>query len=119
MKKAVLLALAVVIFATGCMYVTREALPENLYTAPAIKAEGMEKFAHREVSRHGFRFLFIPISVPDPINIVDAMIVENRASGVTNLDVEFSELNLILFQIPRITVRADLVRKKSGSPKGS
>jgi hypothetical protein len=112
MKRSVFFVLALMIFATSCSYGWRSVVPERLYTSADMQAQGMERFAHREATKHGFRLCYITLSAPKPLDMVDALIVANRAEGVTNLDVESSEFNAYLFQIPRVVVRADLVRTK-------
>jgi len=112
MRKEIILCLFLALVLTSCLYIGRESVPEKLYSASSMNAAGMEKFAHREMTRCGFRLLFIPVKVPQPLDMVDALIYQNHAEGVTNLDVEFSELNFLLFQVPRVRVSADLVRKK-------
>ncbi|MCZ7586046.1 MAG: hypothetical protein M5R36_23465 [Deltaproteobacteria bacterium] len=113
MKRMVAALFVVAVFAGGCSYVTRDVKPEKLYTESSMRSEGLEKFTFRASTRYGFRLVFIPISVPDAMDMVDEMIVETRAAGLTNLDIEYSEANFLLFQIPKLTIRADMVRSKA------
>jgi hypothetical protein len=118
MRRIVLSVLLISVLCSTCVYVSREAIPERIYNAATLHQTGMEKFTHREMSNYGFRLLFIPISIPSPLKMTDAMIVESGAVGVTNLDVEYSEFNVFFFQIPKVTVRADMVREKEGQAGG-
>ena len=112
MKTIILLCLCITFLASSCFCISRESIPEKVYTASEMQAAGLAKFEHREMTRCGFRLLFIPVSIPQPLDVVDALIYQNHAEGVTNLDVELSELNFLLFQVPKVRVSADLVRKK-------
>jgi len=110
MKKLLLPALVLLLVLSACSYMQKEVVPEGLYTAPQMTAADLQKASHVEVSRYGFRLLTIPISMPDPNAMIADAIRTQEGQGITNLEVEFSEFNIILFQIPKIRIIGDIVK---------
>ncbi|MBZ0272586.1 hypothetical protein K8I61_11160 [bacterium] len=111
--------LALALFASGCHYVSHQLEPESFYSASDLKESNLEKFAHRDVTRSGFRLIYIPISMPSPRDTLDEVITLNHATGVTNLDLQVTELDLFLFQIPKVRICTDLVRPRRAGDAAS
>lgn len=110
MKRLILVAMLVAVLSAGCAYYQKEALPHGLYTAPQMEGKNLAKGEYFVKTRYGFRLITIPISMPAPNEIIDSTISEHNAKGVTNVEVEFSEFNILLFQIPKIRVTGHLVK---------
>ncbi|MDP8223343.1 MAG: hypothetical protein P9L99_08290 [Candidatus Lernaella stagnicola] len=110
MKRIAMILLLAIFLVTGCAYYQKQAMPEKLYTAADMKAEGLQRDEFFTQTRYGFRLLTIPINVPEPNRMIAALIDERQARGVTNLEVEFSEFNVLLFSIPKIRVTGHLVK---------
>jgi uncharacterized protein YceK len=105
-----LIALLAVALLSGCAYYQKQVAPQNFYTAPQMEAKGLKISNHVVKSRYGFRLLTIPISVPEPNEMIESAIRETGGKGITNLDVEFSEFNIFLFGIPKMRVTGDVVK---------
>jgi len=112
MKRLLLLALIVAILAlaSGCAYYQKQAAPQKLYNAAEMEKSGMARGDYFVKKEYGFRLLTIPISVPEPNRMIDGVIAEHQAKGVTNVEVEFSEFNALLFGIPKMRVTGHVVK---------
>jgi len=110
MKRFVFLAMILLLAAVSCSYIQKEAVPEGLYTAPSMTTQNLHKSQHVVLTDYGFRLFTIPISIPDPNAMVADAVRANGGRGVTNLDVEFSEFNILLFQIPKMRIECDIVK---------
>ncbi|HPM77113.1 MAG TPA: hypothetical protein PK961_08485 [bacterium] len=110
MKRVLLVLVAMMLFFSACSYIQKEAIPEGLYTAPQMKADQLQRGDHVILTRYGFRLFTIPISLPQPNTMINTAIQDNQGKGITNLDVEFSEFNILIFQIPKIRIEGDIVK---------
>jgi len=110
MKRFLLLAITLMLLITACSYYQKEVIPSATYTAPSMKEQNLTTGEHVVKTRYGFRLITIPISLPSPNTMVAEAIKEHGGKGITNLDVEFSEFNILLFQIPKMTVSGDIVK---------
>jgi hypothetical protein len=110
MKRLFLIAILVAVLSAGCAYYQKEALPHGLYTASQMEGKNLTKGDYFVKTRYGFRLITIPISMPAPNEIIDSAIADHKAKGVTNVEVEFSEFNILLFQIPKIRVTGYVVK---------
>jgi len=109
--KPLLVTLALILLlAAGCAYYQKEVIPKDLYTASQIEDNGLTVGDHIVKSKYGFRLFTIPISMPEPSEMISSSIREYHGKGVTNLEVEFSEFNCLLFGIPKLKVTADIVK---------
>lgn len=104
---AIMMMLALV---SGCAYYQKQVMPQKQYNATEMQKSGMNRGDYFVKKEYGFRLLTIPISVPEPNRMIDAVIAEHKAQGVTNVEVEFSEFNALLFGIPKMRVTGHVVK---------
>jgi hypothetical protein len=110
MKRWLALGLLAAVLAAGCAYYQKQAMPKDLYTAPQMEAKGLTRGEHIVKTRYGFRLFTIPISVPEPNEMIANAIQEYKGVGITDVEVEFSEFNVFLFGIPKLRVSGDIVK---------
>ncbi|NLH49622.1 MAG: hypothetical protein GX444_13625 [Myxococcales bacterium] len=110
MKRLFVIAMLLAVLTAGCAYYQKEALPHGLYNASQMEAKNLAKGDYFVKTRYGFRLITIPISMPEPNEMIDTTISEHQAKGVTNVEVEFSEFNILLFQIPKMRITGYVVK---------
>lgn len=97
---------------TGCALYSQSAIPGRQITIASPEFEKYENLGHERVRTHGFRLLTIPITRPSAIDAVNVMLARRNADAVTDVKILFDEFNLTVFGITRITVDADVLKKK-------
>lgn len=92
MRKFLLLLISLAILPGGCTYIQKEAIPTHLYTKSEIQNEGARTGEQVTATRYGIRIFTIPLTIPQPNEMVDELVLANNAKGIADLDVEMSEL---------------------------
>lgn len=112
MKRSAIMLPLLLVLLNGCFYYQHQTLPEEYYTAADMERQGLERGEYFIKTSYGFRLFTIPCNMPQGNRMIDQAIREAEAQGVTDLEVEFNEVNLLLFQIPKLCVRGYTVKKK-------
>jgi len=125
MRKSILLLIALALLLGGCSYISKEAVPTHLYTRADLQREGAQPDQVVTPTRYGVRLFTIPLTVPQPNEMVDELVRTNNAKGIADLDVEMSELFSpfmvapanpwatvigLIIQIPKVKVTGRVVR---------
>ncbi|HPQ68986.1 MAG TPA: hypothetical protein PKW95_07640 [bacterium] len=92
MRKSIPLLIVALFMLGGCAYISKEAVPTSLYTRADMQREGAQAGQVVTSTRYGVRLFTIPLTVPQPNEMVDELVRTNNAKGITDLDVEMSEL---------------------------
>ena len=115
LKRFLILALILLLPIMGCA-TTREIFPDTSKTKVDLSQNNYRLVKANAIGvSKGIKLLcLIPVSAPRYIMAMenlykDAGIVEGKAYALTNIVEERTNVNLLLFSIPKIRIRADVI----------